>query len=302
MSAAHPFRFVVLLALFVLFSANAPNADNANAIATSWLARVNFYRAMASLPPVFEEPMLSAPVAAHARYMVANDVIQHSQNRKRSWSSREGAVAATMSNLAASTNPNEPDSWAVDAWMQAPFHAVGILDPALRKVGFGIHREHDGRRIQTAAGLDVIRGRSTRPVDTTYPIVWPANGTSVPIGMHTSEYPNPLTSCPGYTLPAGLPVIVQMGAGGGIPQVTRTSISEGTRPLEHCVFDESTYRNPNAAEQALGRRVLAFRDAIVLIPREPLQVGSSYRVLVEANGRSIDWVFTVAHSPVADSR
>lgn len=131
----HPSRIVALLVLLVLFSANAPTAENTNLLATTattWLDRVNFYRATASLPPVVEEPALSAPVAQHARYMVTNDVIQHSQNRRRSWSTPEGAVAAAVSNLAGSLNPNEPDWWAVDVWMQAPFHAVGILDPALQ--------------------------------------------------------------------------------------------------------------------------------------------------------------------------
>ena len=304
----YPLRFAIPFMLLALWSANAASAENANFVATTWLDRLNFYRATAALPPVVEEPALSGPVTQHARYMVANDVVQHSQNSRRSWWTPEGAVAATVSNLAGSRNPNEPDWWAVDVWMQAPFHALGILDPALLRVGFGIHRQHDGRKIQTAAGLDVIRGRGSKPAHVTYPIVWPADGTSVPIGIHTSEYPSPLSSCPGYKAPTGLPLILQLGAGEEIPRVTRTTISvvrssldialddpelvEGS--LEHCSFDESTYRNRHDVEQALGRSILASRDAVVLIPRKPLQAGSSYRVHVEASGRTIDWTFTVS--------
>lgn len=126
-----------------------------------------------------------------------------------------------------------------------------------------------------------------------YPIVWPSNGATVPIGTHTAEHPSPLTSCPGYAVPAGLPLIVQLGAGAEIPHVTRTSIADGDRLLEHCVFDESTYRNRNSVEQALGRSILGSSDAIILIPREPLRAGSSYRVHVEAGRQAIDWTFTV---------
>jgi hypothetical protein len=278
--------------LVVSFAASTPRAENAE-LPSAWLARVNFYRAMAALPPVAEEPALSATLVQHARYMVAHDVIQHSQNQRQAWSTPEGATAAAVSNLAGSTSPMEPDFWAVDLWMQGPFHAIGILDPALQQVGFGIYRAPDGRKIQTAAGLDVIRGRSNRPADVSYPIVWPADGASVPIGSHTIEYPSPLTSCAGYKAPTGLPLIVQMGSGADVPRVTHSAISDGTRWLHHCVFDESTYRNRNSTDERLGRSILAARDAIVLIPREPLAFGSRYRVQVEVNGQQINWTFGV---------
>jgi hypothetical protein len=270
-----------------------PRAENAEPPST-WLARVNFYRAMAALPPVVEEPTLSATVQQHARYMVAHDVIQHSQNSHRSWSTPEGAAAAAVSNLAGSSSPVEPDFWAVDMWMQAPFHAIGILDPALQQVGFGIYRAPDGK-IQTAAGLDVIRGRTIPPSTVSYPIVWPADGTTVPIGTHITEYPSPLSSCAGYKAPTGLPLIVQIGPGADVPRVTHSAISNGTRWLHHCVFDESTYRNRNGVEERLGRTILASRDAIVLIPREPLEFGLRYRVQVEVNGQQINWTFGVDH-------
>lgn len=286
-------RYAAVALLVVSSAVSIPRAENAEP-SSAWLARVNFYRAMATLPPVVEEPTLSATVQQHARYMVAHDVIQHSQNSRRSWSTPEGAAAAAVSNLAGSLSPVEPDFWAVDMWMQAPFHAIGILDPALQLVGFGIHRATDGK-IQTAAGLDVIRGRTIGPPTVSYPIVWPADGTTVPIGTHTTEYPSPLSSCAGYKAPTGLPLIVQIGAGADVPRVTHTAISNGTRWLHHCVFDESTYRNRNEVEQRLGRTILASRDAIVLIPREPLEFGLRYRVQVEVNGQQINWTFGVDH-------
>src|SRR5204862_1094251 len=110
------------------------------------------------------------------------------------------------------------------------------------------------------------------------------------------EYPNPLTSCRGYRTPTGLPLIVQVGSGEGVPRVTGSWIFDGERPLEHCVFDESTYRNGNRTQQRLGRSILAARDAIVLIPREPLTRGRSYRATIDVDGRRIHWTFTVGAS------
>jgi len=236
---------------------------------------------------------LSRAVSQHARYMLKHDVVKHSENPRESGATPEGAAAAAASNLAGSTSPSEPDVWAVDLWMQAPFHALGILDPALAQVGFAIEHERKGT-IQTAAGLDVLRGRIAASRAAAYPITWPANGTSVPIAAHVSEYPSPLTSCPGYSAPAGLPLIVQLGSGGNVPHVTGSWIGDGERWLEHCVFDETTYRNHDAAQQRLGRTILASRNAIVLVPRAPLRPGLTYRAGVEANGRLIDWTFSVS--------
>lgn len=256
-----------------------------------WLARVNFYRAMAMLPPVTEDPQLSVGPFEHARYMVRHDVIKHVESPLDAWATLGGASAAAVSNLVGSLKSTEPDSWAVDNWMQAPFHAVGILDPALKDVGFGIFRADDGQ-IQTAAALDVIHGRDGR-LAARFPVLWPANGMTVPIGAHTSEYPSPLTSCAGYASPAGLPIIVQLGSGDLVPTGTRSMLWLGKQRVEHCIFDETSYTNPNPADQQLGRNILAARDAIVIVPKYPLKQGATYRVTLESTGRSLDWSFRV---------
>ena len=279
-----------LVFLCVCAAAAAPSDAPA-----TWLDRVNFYRATAALPPVVEDPSLSTAVLEHARYMVQHDVVAHSQRPGARGATRSGAAAAAASNLAGSLSALEPENWAVDVWMQAPFHAIGLLDPALTHVGFGIYREPDGR-IQTAAGLDVLSGRRRARRATSYPIVWPADGAWVPLTAYTDEYPNPLTSCAGYVAPAGLPLIVQLGDGGVIPRVAGSSIAEEGRALDHCVFDQSSYRNDDPGQQRLGRAILASRNAIVLIPRRPLVPGLMYRAIVKVNGRSIDWHFGISRS------
>ena len=79
-----------------------------------------------------------------------------------------------------------------------------------------------------------------------------------------------------------------------MPHVTGSWIFDGQQWLEHCVFDEGTYWNHDAAQQQLARSILASHNAIVLIPRVPLQAGFRYRAVVEVNGRLIDWTFAVS--------
>jgi len=221
---------------------------------------------------------------------VKNDVLKHSEEPNNPWYTPEGLAAAQSGNLMASSDIEASDRYAVDAWMQAPFHAVGILDPALIKVGFGSYREADGG-LQMGATLDILRGLGEIPQAVRYPVMWPTNGATVPIGDHWGEYPDPLTSCPGYRSPSGLPVILQVGSGNLAPVVGSHTFLQGKTPLDHCVFTESTYTNPDKAAQELGRAILDQRDAIVLISREPFIPGASYTVSIEVSGQTYSWSF-----------
>ena len=158
------------------------------------------------------------------------------------------------------------DSGALELWLLGPFHAVGMLDPELQQVGFGSYRE-----TRMAAALDVLRGKAAVPGSVIFPIRWPGSGATVGLASFGGgESPNPLASCSGYTAPTGLPVILQIGTGSQTPNVTAHSFKRGSTSLEHCIFDETSYSNPNGADQGTGRSVLGSRDAIVLIPRSPL--------------------------------
>jgi hypothetical protein len=282
----HPGSSLGFVLVCLLAVAGTPRADSS----TPWLARLNVYRAMASLPPVVESPRLSRAAFQHARYMVMHGRVRHTESPSDAWFTRDGAAAAAVSNIAGSPRGSEPDSWAVDEWMQGPFHALGILDPALQQVGFGIYRGSTGP-VQTGAALDVIRGRRAVPASTVYPVLWPGNGSFVLLTTHTGEYPDPLASCPGFLAPAGLPLIVQLGSGRAVPHVTGSWIAEGTRAIEHCIFHQGTYKNPDAVQQRLVRRILASRNAIILIPRTPLRPGARYRAVVDVNRRRIEWTF-----------
>ena len=261
----------------------APGREN-------WLGRVNSYRIATGLWPVRENLLLSAGDRCHAIYTVKNEVVQHSEESGNRFFTPLGRAAAAQSNLFLSDAAADTDSWVIDTWMQSPFHAVGLLDPRLRQVGYGSYREPGGV-FETGAALNVAAG--LEEFAAVYPIFWPGNRSIVPLGQHWVGSPSPLHSCPGYVSPSGLPLIIQFGPGDQDPVVTASSLSADGQPLEHCVFSESTYRNPDLAQQELGRSILAERDAVVLVPRVPLTPGAHYTASITVGGRAYEWSFGV---------
>jgi hypothetical protein len=228
--------------------------------------------------------------------MVKNDLFTHDESPENPWYSPEGEAAGRNGHILVSPGTSTSDNDAIDVWMQGPFHAVGILDATLVSTGFGSFREATGA-IQMGATLDVARGHSYEPPPgVQFPVIWPADGMIVPLYQHGGEIPNPLTGCPGYAIPSGLPLIVQIGDGSRTPNVTASSFKQGSTALEHCIIDETNYTNPDPLMERTGRLVLDGRDAIVLIPRHPLAPGTTYTASITANGSTYTWSFSVLES------
>lgn len=261
-----------------------------------WLYRVNEYRAQAHLPEVTENGDWSEGAWLHSRYMVKTDTVGHEEEKSSEWFSKQGKLAGESSVVVGSYDASLSDEFMVDAWMQAPFHSVSLLDPRLSTVGYGSYREEDGG-YQTGATLDVIRGIGDVPRSVQYPVMWPADGEETSLYYFWGEYPDPLASCSGYTAPTGLPIIVQLGDGSNTPKVTGHSITQDGSEVEHCVFDETSYKNQaDSYAQSVGRSILDYRDAVVIIPRYPLTPGASYNVSLTSNGNTYNWSFSVTDS------
>jgi uncharacterized protein YkwD len=262
----------------------------------NWLARLNYYRVMASLPSVTENTIWSAGDYNHSVYCVKNDYIGHDEIPGNPWYTTEGQLAAQNGNVTVSSSSTRTDASAIDSWMTGPFHGVGMIDPQLLVSGYGSYREADGGW-QMAATLDVLRGLGSLPPLVTFPVKWPGNGTTTFLTSYGgSESPDPLASCSGYSAPSGLPILLQIGSGSTTPSVTAHSVLKNGTGVEHCIFDETNYTNPNSSYQSLGRNVLGSRDAIVIIPRSPLTPGAQYTISVTTNGQTYTWSFLVAGS------
>jgi len=261
------------------------------AAGASWLTTLNYYRAMAGLAPVADNPAWTASEVAHSSWMATNNRIGHDEIPGTPGYSTAGAVAARNSNVALAwyPYPEQPSAreW-VEGWMTAPFHAAAMLDPRLRLSAYGAAQHASGR---VAASLDVRRGRT----GTTHqaPVLWPGPGTTVPLVSYDGgESPDPLPPCPGYTAPTGIPVVVLFPQ---TPIRARTTLTVDGQPVEHCAYDETT---PAAAARGLS---LYLRDphALFVIPRRPLTPGKTYRVRISTTRWNLDWSFRAASAAAA---
>lgn len=265
-----------------------------------WLIYLNYFRHLAGLPDLIENQDYSFGGSSHTRYMINTSQLTHFEREESEWFSTEGDTAARKSNLAASQVATAPDEWAIEYWISAPFHLIPIIDPKLQEVGFGVQRS-TGNTYNMTAALDVLRGvrRNSSPV--AYPILFPQDGGETWVIRHSLfEYPNPKTSCagyPNYPEPVGAPIVVQIGGGSEKPRVSAHSIKANGIDVPHCLFDETSYVNPDETQQRIGRQILDSRDAIVLMPRNPLVPGTEYEVQVVVNGQAIEWRFTAVNKP-----
>ncbi len=266
-------------------SPNPPTSDN-------WLERVNYFRSLANLPPVTNNPAWTQGEVEHSRYVVKNDVITHFEDRNNPWYTPAGDQAGQNGNVAADSRTQVRDVDKIDGWMTGPFHGLGIIDPRLTQVAYGSYHEAGGS-IQSAATLDVIRGINFNS-SPQYPVMWPANGKTVSLRELGPETPDPITGM-GDSYPAGLPIYLQLGSGNITPSVTSHSLTRGNTPIAHIVFDETNFQTVanERGWQATAISILDSRDAVVMIPKDPLTAGT-YTASITSSGRNYTWSFNVA--------
>ena len=278
-----------------------PDADDL------WLKPLNRYRETAGLTPVTANSRFSRADYLHSRYIVKNFAKQiaaginlgpamHFEDPSKPWYTAEGAVAGRAGDIDEAWNPHGilAPSWALDNWMQSPFHRFPILNPRLHSVGYGYMCEAGVciASLNLNGDVDPI---TSPPAPLAKPIEYPPNGASIDLNSFDGEWPDPLTSCPGYSLPTGYPVSLQLGTlvnpGVAHYSLKRTAPTPGN--LEACVFDGNTYNNPDSGTQAMMRNQLINFGAIVMMPRAPLEPGS-YLVSIDAGGHEYSWSFHVA--------
>jgi uncharacterized protein YkwD len=277
-----------------------------------WLQRVNYYRQMVKLPPIFEDPEASEADRAHATYIVKNyhDRIEHeglgaemhTEDPGRPNFTPEGLEAAkssdmdvwSMRGVSAGDAWGSP-TWSIDGWMALPFHRMPILNPRLASAGFGMYCEAEA----CAAGLNLLKGsqgKMSAAAAEALPIEFPPDGGTVALTSFNNEWPDPRTSCPGYAPPSGLAITLQLGdwMESHLSQysLARVSADGSSTPVEACGFDSTSYSNSDAYSQELGRNVLKSYGTAVVIPRAPLDKGAKYAVSMTANGKQYEWTFS----------
>ena len=93
--------------------------------------------------------------------------------------------------------------------MSAPFHRLSMLNPRLHSASLGNWCEGAVCvvTLNVTAGADKIERDTALPT----PIKFPGPDSTLIMNSSEGEWPDPLTACPGYTTPSGLPITLQVG-------------------------------------------------------------------------------------------
>ena len=270
-----------------------------------WLWRVNYWRKMAGLRAVSEDTELLPGLIAHARYLVINrgrlkvGAPMHNEDPNLPGFTPQGLAAATK--YASDVIPPAPAKSTgedIDAWVGIPFHRTIILERTASRVGFARYCApavgDSGDYIVCAAIFDVgpSAPQTMTPEHGKYlgdfpdPVEFPPDGARLPpqLAAMGGEWPDPLSSCPGYVPPAGQAISLQFDSR-FVPKLLAFSVTQDGKTIETCGFDSTTYVNPDRFVQDWGRKVMTDSAEIVLVPRASLVPGATYRVAISVEGR-----------------
>ena len=247
------------LALLAGLAGNAPAKTAAQAIAS-----INELRVANGIPAVANDPVLSTACQLHARYMFLNGGWDqddaHGEKPFNPGYTLRGAGAARRSVLAAT-------GWfAPNPWATAPAHLWQVLNPALRRTGYG--------QQSTFICLDTVAGLATQTADL---LTYPGPGaTGVPPALTAAE----VTSAGVLTTPG-----VSVG------------IRNGTRTGPYLIlFTKARLISVDSASLAgpAGPVPVAVSGSFV-IPRSPLAARTTYTasvsVTTDAGARQREWQF-----------
>jgi hypothetical protein len=285
-------RLLGLTALLLALGASAAAADS-----NAWLPEINQYRTAAGLTPVTENPAWDAGLEDHlvylektpASYRTGQYASAHTENPASPYYTADGAAEAGYSDLALGgvTTP----VGAIDTWLTAPFHAIGMLRPQLTQVALAVDAPHG------YAGLDVIQGINYGlPADTS-PVLFPGPNTTTTLTTFGGESPDPRETCGWQNLsPVGLPLVVLLPAApvaGTTATLAGAGAPESTAGGTICLVDSLTYHSSDPVYGPNGASILQGDNAVILIPRHPLASGT-YAADLQAPGQTpVQWSFTV---------
>lgn len=233
-------------------SAASTSAGQNNPTLTTLLARANYYRAAAGLPPIEASPSLSQACQKHSAYLVNNhigassatisdgklsDLAMQTGTSEESvgnpFYSEEGAAAARYSYVirGATLPPDATDI--VDQLAALGFTELLFTNPQLDAAGWGQYC-YEGGCVGTFSlkfGLPKEKYRQLydseqaalfNPALGQMPFLrghlkraveMPPSGVILPVTSFGGQsHPSPITSCAGYAAPTGVPIMLVVGA------------------------------------------------------------------------------------------
>src|SRR5262249_20716267 len=152
------------------------------------LDQVNAYRKIVHLEPVALDARLSRGCLRHAEYLVKNaghpslqGLGMHNEDPHLPGYTDEGALAGKSSVIY--NGPVPADT--VDTWMNSFFHRIPLLDPDLKRIGYG---QAKGGPAGYVAVMDVHNGKGFD-----HPVIFPGDGQQqVRLAYQPGELPDPI--------------------------------------------------------------------------------------------------------------
>ena len=214
-----------------------------------WLTTVNYFREMAGLPAVTEDPALSAGAYQHSCYMLANGICarrgaRQARLHRRGRCRRQQRQRRRLERVRhVGAQPHR----AVDD-RSVPRHRRAAAQPADASASASAttRRRRRGARARrwTCCAAWVPRRHSLRPSCS------PATASTTSLTKFVVESPDPLAFC-GWTGSAGLPVIAMMpeAVTGGVT----ATITGPSGPLQTCALSPAEHQRRGPADPA-GRQ------------------------------------------------
>ena len=271
---------------------------------SDWVSEINRYRTATGLAPVSDQPAWDVGMEHHFLYLrnTPGNLEQspynsvHTENPASPWYTPDGANEAASSDIILN-GQHLTEVSVVDAFLTGPFHAIGIFDPQLTQVALQLETSEFGEMELGNAMLDIGSGIVSGP-QWTVPILFPGPGMTTDLVRLHPEAPDPDESCKDDNL--GLPIFALLTQAPD-PALTATvtgptgtvTSTDGTL----CVIDSSTYVSTDPVFGSTGAATLAFSNAVVLIPRDPLTNGT-YAVTIHQPGQpDVAWSFAARVPP-----
>ena len=190
----------------VAYASSGTSAASTAPTGPDWLGEINLYRKAPGLAPVGDQTAWAAAIDAHLKYLektpssylAGKYASAHTENPASPYYSAAGAHEAASSDLALGAATG-PDVQTIDAWLECPFHAIGMLRPALTQVAY--------TSLGDDAGLDVLDGLNEQSGANTQ-VLFPGPRMTTDLTNYCGdESPSPLQTCGWPDAGEGLPLI-----------------------------------------------------------------------------------------------
>lgn len=226
-----------------------------------WLRALNYYRSLAHLSPVTENPLFSYADFLHARYAEKTRTFAHEENRSSRYFTYDGAIGGRSSNGYSGLSGVS----AISGWMSTPYHTTPILNPALRTIGY----------YSMGTSWLFVYGEMTSDSPSEYPVLWPGRNVTEPLVAYAgNESPDPLLHCKGYGDVVGLPIVARFD---DATKLRGSNFQSGGKRLARCTFQPQS-------------------DVVFLIPKAPLKRGRTYTVTLVMSSGTVKWSFRVSRT------